>query len=136
MSLGFSVGDIILLSQLSYSLYGTLKSGRHNASRDLKELEDVLFGLRCALDHLRNVACDISKAASASASSDSYGREMQQALHQMIHNCSITLEDLHNATKKYRDGALVTLIPADARIDAVPEECDRLQLAKDPLGHG
>ncbi|KIY04092.1 uncharacterized protein Z520_00784 [Fonsecaea multimorphosa CBS 102226] len=107
MSFGFGVGDIILLSQLSYKLYGTLTSGRRNASRELKELEHVLFGLRCALDHLRHVAEDISKAASISGSSDSHGREMQQSLDQMIQNCAMTLEDLDNATKRYRDNAMI-----------------------------
>lgn len=104
MSFGFGVGDIILISQLSYKLYSTITSGRRDASRELKELEDVLFGLRCALDHLRHVAKEISEAASATAASDSHGLEMQQSLDQMVQNCAMTLEDLDSATKKYREG--------------------------------
>ncbi|OAL33502.1 hypothetical protein AYO20_07188 [Fonsecaea nubica] len=108
MSFGFSIGDIILLGQLSYKLYDTVTTGRRNASRELQELGDVLFGLNCALDHLRHVAGDISKAASTSLSNDSHGREMQQALDQMVQNCAVTLNDLDSVTKKYRDGAMVS----------------------------
>jgi len=104
MSFGFSVGDIILLSQLAYNLYGTVTSGRRNASRDLKELEDVLFGLRCALDHLRHVANDIA-TATATSERGSTAIEMRRKLDQMVQNCATTLEELDARTKKYRDGA-------------------------------
>ena len=59
MSFGFSVSDIILVSQLAYKLYLTVTSGRRAAGKDLRELEDVLFGLRCALDHLAKATEDI-----------------------------------------------------------------------------
>ncbi|OAG42871.1 hypothetical protein AYO21_02822 [Fonsecaea monophora] len=108
MSFGFSIGDIILLGQLSYKLYDTVTTGRRNASRELQELGEVLYGLNCALSHLRHVAGDISKAASTSLSNDSHGREMQQALDQMVQNCAVTLDDLDNVTKKYREGATMS----------------------------
>jgi hypothetical protein len=106
MSFGFSVGDIILLSQLAYKLYAAVTSGRRNASHDLKELEDVLFGLRCALDHLRHVANDISATATAATidQQDSAAIEMRRKLNQMVQSCATTLEELDAVTKKYREG--------------------------------
>ena len=67
MSFGFSIGDIILLSQMAYRLYGAVTSGRRNASRVLEELQDVLFGLKCGLDHLAKVRDDISARAQVSS---------------------------------------------------------------------
>jgi hypothetical protein len=105
MSFGCSFGDIVLLSQLSLQIYNSVTTGRKNATRDLAELGDVLFGLRCALDHLRNVANDISKTATASKSGDTHGAEMRNRLDQMVRNCATTLEDLDSVTRKYREGA-------------------------------
>jgi hypothetical protein len=113
MSFGFSVGDIILLSQLAYKLYSNVTSGRRSADRDLKELEDVLFGLRCALDHLGRVASDISTTAS---NQDMLPSDIQEKLGLMIASCGSTLQELDSATKKYRDGVK----PADK--DAIEKE--------------
>ena len=104
MSFGFSVSDIILLSQLSYKLYTTVTSGRHNASRDLEELDQVLFGLYCALSHLRHVASEVSATSVATGLTDAHTREMYQTLNQMVQNCASTLEDLDSVTKRYREG--------------------------------
>ena len=101
MSFGFSVGDIILLSQLSYKLYASITKGRRGAGRDLKELEDVLFSLRCALDHLSNVANNIL------ATTQNTG-DMQEKLNSMIDSCGSTLQDLDSMTQKYRDGTKPT----------------------------
>jgi hypothetical protein len=103
MSFGFSVGDILLVSQLAYKLYSTVTSGRRAAARDLKELEDVLFSLRCALDHLGKAAKDIS--AAASNRQDASGVDMRQKLDTMIVSCRTTLEELDSMTKKYREAA-------------------------------
>ena len=103
MSFGFSIGDILLVSQLAYKLYSTVTSGRRSASRDLKELEDVLFGLRCALDHLSKAAKDIS--ASASNRQDTDAVDMRQKLDTMINSCGATLQELDTVTSKYREAA-------------------------------
>lgn len=105
MSFGCSVGDIILLSQLSLQIYRTVTSGRKSASRDLEELTDVLFGFRCALDHLCNVAGSISETASSSDLNGPHGSDIHNRLDQMVRNFATTLEDLDSVTKKYRDGA-------------------------------
>ena len=103
MSFGFSVGDIILLSQLSYKLYASITTGRRAAGRDLKELEDVLFGLRCALDHLSKVANNI--LVTTENSGDNASVDMREKLNLMIGSCGSTLQDLDSVTQKYRDGA-------------------------------
>ncbi|KAI4932415.1 hypothetical protein J4E85_002813 [Alternaria conjuncta] len=97
MSFGFSVGDIILVSQLAYDLYCTVSSGRQAASRDLRELEEVLFSLRCALDHLKEVSHDV---LTRSGLPD--GDELMEKLGMMISSCASTLQELDTMTKKYR----------------------------------
>ncbi|USP76631.1 hypothetical protein yc1106_03905 [Curvularia clavata] len=97
MSFGFSIGDIILLSQLAYGLYSSISSGRKAASRDLKELEDVLFSLKCSLDHLGEVSKDVL------AQPDRHGGPMfKEKLDAMIRNCASTLHELESVTEKYR----------------------------------
>lgn len=60
MSFGFSVGDILPVSQLAYRLYSALSGCRRSAG---KEFENAVFGLRCALDHLSRQADDITATA-------------------------------------------------------------------------
>lgn len=99
---GFSIGDIVLMSQLAYRLYTGVTSGRKSASADLKELGDALFGLHCALNHLRQTAEVIdSRASSARLEGDAV--QMRRNLDSMIDSCASTLNDLDNATKIYRD---------------------------------
>ncbi|KAF2178127.1 hypothetical protein K469DRAFT_695763 [Zopfia rhizophila CBS 207.26] len=102
MSFGFSIGDIVLLSQLAYNLYSSVSAGRRNASRELKELEDVLFGLRCALDHLGEVAKDVL----ANPTNRPGGPDLKQNLNRMIESCGSTLQELALITKKYREMAI------------------------------
>ncbi|KAI4919451.1 hypothetical protein J4E90_001585 [Alternaria incomplexa] len=99
MSFGFSIGDIILLSQLAYDLYATVSSGRKAASRDLKELEEVLFSLKCALDHLKQA----SSGVLARPGFQHGGSELKEKLDVMIGSCASTLQELDSVTKKYRD---------------------------------
>jgi hypothetical protein len=101
MSFGFSVGDIILVSQIAYKLHTSVTAGRHAASKDLKELGDVLFGLRCSLNHLGNVAEEIF----SSATDDARGADARGNLDAMIRSCGDTLEELDKLTRKYRDAA-------------------------------
>jgi hypothetical protein len=119
MSFGFSVGDIVLLSQLAYKLYSNVTSGRRSADHDLKELEDVLFGLRCALDHLGRVASDISTTAS---NQDMLPSDVQEKLGLMISSCGSTLQELDSATQKYRDGV------KSADKDAIDKDAPRKNL--------
>jgi hypothetical protein len=116
MSFGFSIGNIILLSQLTYKLYSTITAGRRSATKDLQELADVLFGLRCALDHLGNASKDIS--ATASDNHDANMAEVQRKLNAMVASCLATLEELDSVTKKYRQA--VEPVESDA-VDYEPE---------------
>jgi hypothetical protein len=102
MSFGFSIGDIVLLGQLSYRLYAAVRTGRRGASQNLKGLEDRLFGLRCALDHLAKVASEVSSLASGHHDEDS--AEMRQKLDGMMNSCGETLQTLDAVAQKYRDG--------------------------------
>ena len=104
MSFGFSVGDILLVSHLAYQLYSTVSSGRRSAAKDLKELENVLFGVHCALDHLGKAATEIS--ATAADRKNANAVEMRQKLDSMINSCGATLQELDSVTKKYREAAL------------------------------
>jgi uncharacterized damage-inducible protein DinB len=97
MSFGFSIGDIILLSQLTYRLYSSVSSGRKDASRDLRELEDVLFSLRCALIHLGEAAEDVLDRTKEES------QALKTKLDKMMNACGATLKDLEAVTEKYRD---------------------------------
>lgn len=103
MSFGFSIGDIVLVSQLAHRLYFTVTTGRRSAGKDLKELEDVLFGLRCSLDHLGKAAKDIS--ATTSNRQDANANVVRQKLDTMVNACSATLQELDSVTKRYREAA-------------------------------
>ncbi|CAN9316016.1 unnamed protein product [Alternaria alternata] len=99
MSFGFSIGDIILLSQLAYNLYASISSGRQAASRDLKELEEVLFSLKCALDHLGEVSNDVLARPGFRYG----GSAFKEKLDVMVNSCASTVQELDTVTKKYRD---------------------------------
>ncbi|KAI4679844.1 hypothetical protein J4E81_010249 [Alternaria sp. BMP 2799] len=99
MSFGFSIGDIILLSQLTYDLYSSLSSGRQAATRDLKELEEVLFSLKCALDHLKEASSDVLTRPGFQHG----GSGLKEKLDVMIGSCASTLQELDKVTKKHRD---------------------------------
>lgn len=104
---GFSIGDIVLMSQLAYRLYSAI-GARKSVSKELKHLGDALFDLHCALDHLGKTADEIStKALSGSNGNES----VRRSLHSMIDSCASTLNELDEATKKYRD------IDAQAEVD-------------------
>ena len=100
LQLCLSVSALATLLQLAYKLYLTVTSGRRAAGKDLRELEDVLFGLRCALDHLAKATEDIS--ATVSSRQNVNAIEMQRKLGAMIASCGATLQELESVTKKYR----------------------------------
>ncbi|CAN9271246.1 unnamed protein product [Alternaria alternata] len=89
----------ILVSQLAYGLYASVSSGRKAASRDLRELEEVLFSLKCALDHLGEVSNDVLARPGFRYG----GSGFKEKLDVMIDSCASTLQELDEVTKKYRD---------------------------------
>lgn len=95
-----SVGDIILCSQIVYRLLTAATIGRKSALRDLRELESVLLGLSCSLDHLQNVTAAI---LSREANPNPNSVDIQQSFGVMVHSCRKALEDLEQANAKYRE---------------------------------
>jgi hypothetical protein len=109
MSLGFGVGDIILLSQLAYKLYGAVTSGRKETDRDLRELQSALFGLQCALDHLAKIRSTIgTETVDSPRTPNQHDCNVQSNLGKIIQSCGETLEDLATATATFRNEAGIT----------------------------
>lgn len=103
MSFGISIGDIVLCSQIAYRLFSAVTDGRKDAPRDLRELEDSLFGLYCALNHLqRNHRIILGRATTIPTDE---AIQMKQQLGYMIDSCRQTLQELDDVTAKYRDAA-------------------------------
>ena len=99
MAFGFSAGDIVLVGQIAYRLYISLKDDPRPATR---ELENALFSLRCALDHLGRQAKDISARVTAGNHGES---QKHEALDSMINSCASTLTDLDRILQKHVVGS-------------------------------
>lgn len=100
MSFGISVGDIILCSQITHRLFLSVTRGRKRAPDDIKELQDALFGLDCALNILEReykivMAREISYGVTTA--------QMYQHLGYLIRSCQNTLQELDIATSQYRE---------------------------------
>ncbi|KAJ5793762.1 hypothetical protein N7457_000361 [Penicillium paradoxum] len=106
MSFGFSIGDIVLCGQITCRLYTAATSGRQNAPRDLRELEDVLLGLTYSLNNVQRVSQRILCRGSSPLD---YDADVGQQLGFMIRSCLHTLQLLENATDKYRATAIPSL---------------------------
>lgn len=100
MSFGFSIGDIVLCSQITYRLFTAATIGRKNAPRDLRELESVLFGLNCSLNQLQKASLVISSRNFNTLDHDA--TDVAQQLGFMVRSCLQTLGHLESATDKYR----------------------------------
>lgn len=95
------LGDIVLLSQLTYNLYSTVSS----ASSELRDLENVLYSLKCAFDHLGSLAGEIE--AKVTTNGDPKGLKLHENLGQILGSCASTLKELDKRMKKYREAGLV-----------------------------
>ena len=107
MSFGFSIGDIILCSQITYRLFVAATSGRKHAPRGLRELEDILIGLNCSLNHLQRTSIAVL--------SDHVADEVQDQLGFMLHSCRRTLEDLETTTAKYFEAGKRPALTSDCQ---------------------
>ena len=83
---------------MAYELYSSVSSGRKAASRDLRELDEVLHSLSCALGHLAEVSEDVL----ARPGFRHGGSGLKEKLDVMIESCASTLQELDDVTKKYR----------------------------------
>ncbi|OQE41440.1 hypothetical protein PENCOP_c005G05966 [Penicillium coprophilum] len=107
MSFGFSIGDLVLCSQITYRLFTAATTGRKNAPRDLQELEGVLFGLNCSLTQVQRASVIIfsrnfNTLDDAADVAPDVAPDVAQQLGFMIRSCLQTLEHLERATDKYR----------------------------------
>lgn len=100
MSFGFSIGDIVLCSQIAYRLFTAATTGRKNAPRDLRELENVLLALNCSLSQLQRASIVILSRNSNTQDNDA--TDLSQQLGFMVRSCLQTLRHLESATDKYR----------------------------------
>ncbi|CAI7631461.1 unnamed protein product [Penicillium viridicatum] len=100
MSFGFSIGDIVLCSQITYRLLNAATTGRKNAPRDLRELEGVLFDLNCSLSQLQRASLVISSRNFSTLDHDA--TDVAQQLGFMVRSCLRALGHLESATDKYR----------------------------------
>lgn len=96
---GFSIGDIVLMSQLAHRLYTAINASE-SASKELRNLSNALFDLHCALTHLEKTAESIHDNV-LNRMTGSEG--LWKSLHSMIDSCASTLNELAEATKKHRD---------------------------------
>jgi hypothetical protein len=94
MSFGLSVGEIALCAHITYHLFSSITTGRRRAPQDLKELQDALFGLYCALGILRREYETVLARIPF---------EHGAALAYIIQSCQDTLHELDNATAQYRE---------------------------------
>ncbi|KAJ5633765.1 hypothetical protein N7528_001607 [Penicillium herquei] len=98
-----SVGDIIICTQIAYRLLQSVTQGRKKAPHEIQELENVLFGLYCALEFLqRQCEANTSRATSTTRPDNTTTRTNMQLAY-MVKSCLDTLRELDNATAKYRD---------------------------------
>ncbi|KAJ5985900.1 hypothetical protein N7522_013096 [Penicillium canescens] len=96
----FSIGDIVLCSQIAYRLLTAATTGRKNAPRDLRELEHTLLALNFSLTQLPKASAVI---LSRNTNLDPDAEDIQKHLGLMVRLCRQTLEDLERMTAKYRD---------------------------------
>jgi hypothetical protein len=95
-----SIGDIVLCSQIAYRLLTAATTGRKNAPREIRELEQTLLALNFSLTHLQKASAVI---LSRNTNLDPNAADIQQHLGFMVRSCRQTLEDLEQMTAKYRD---------------------------------
>ncbi|KAA8895561.1 hypothetical protein FN846DRAFT_969025 [Sphaerosporella brunnea] len=125
MSFGFSIGDIIALTQLSYQIYGILSSERQSAPTVLRELSTSVFGLRCALDHLSQ------HLSSSAAKLSGENGKLQHSLAFLIRNCGETLRELQAVLAKYEDKVVVKAVGTTGKLK---REWNRVKWAVEEKG--
>lgn len=97
MSFGISLGDILVLSGLAYSIGKTLTTGRKLAPEEFQEVQNQLFAISNALRLLSSV---LQKDGSTDVES-AERPEDDEVLSRMIQNCRSTLQYLEQVLKNY-----------------------------------
>ena len=92
MAFRISLGDIIELSGLAYTIGKALTTGRQLAPDEFQEVQNQLFAIANALKVLSaTLEKDVSK----------HGEDDSEAMNRMIDNCRSTLEHLDKLLQKY-----------------------------------
>ena len=107
MALPVSIGDVILLSQLAYSIGRAFSSGRKSAPAEFLEVQNQLFALGGALGLLANDRSERLKTSSREGphtlKEEKVATEQDEILEQMILNCKETLTHLKALVNKYME---------------------------------
>ncbi|KAK2846369.1 hypothetical protein FQN49_005791 [Arthroderma sp. PD_2] len=102
MSFGFSPSDVFLAAKISYNFYKALSHGGEAVNKELRGLRDVLYSLHCALDHLSDKENSLRATTSAKCG-ETDSHRLPESLNTVVAACKATLDELDDATKKYRD---------------------------------
>ncbi|KAF8853301.1 hypothetical protein BDZ45DRAFT_806770 [Acephala macrosclerotiorum] len=97
MSFGISIGDILMLSGLAYSIGKTLTTGRKSAPEEFQEVQNQLFAISNALKLL---SAALNKEGPTEVETG-IGPEEDEILGRMIENCRSTLQYLDKVIKSY-----------------------------------
>ncbi|RYP40588.1 hypothetical protein DL767_001588 [Monosporascus sp. MG133] len=106
MSFPISIGDVVLLGQITWKLAQAFTNGRKSAPSEFREVENQLYALSSALKAL-SYAQDHNSALTANGSSVAplAGQDEENALWDTIriilNNCHETLKHLESFTEKY-----------------------------------
>jgi len=102
-----SIGDIILLSQIAYSLARTFSSGRKSAPAELQEVQNQLYTLGSALGflakHPTKGLSDSGVSGKEIVEEQREADEQDDILERMISNCRGTLSHLELLVDKYME---------------------------------
>lgn len=92
MSFQLSIGDIMMLSKLAWSIAQAFTSGRKSAPAEFQEVQNQLSSLCHALDSLKSLSSQHSGQADAGSGS---------SITPILQNCRFTLEHLEILVSKY-----------------------------------
>jgi hypothetical protein len=96
MSFRISIGDILMVSGLAYSIGKTLTTGRKSAPEEFGEVQNQLFAISNALKLL-----SATLQQGIPNTEGAVGPEEDEILSRMIENCQTTLQHLDGVLKSY-----------------------------------
>ncbi|KAI2472936.1 hypothetical protein F4781DRAFT_419828 [Annulohypoxylon bovei var. microspora] len=106
MSFSPSIGDVVLMAQIAWTLAQTFTKGRKSAPAEFCDVENQLYSLSAALEAIRRaqekgdleIGYVAPKPVSSGGKDESYG---QNTMENILQNCLQTLKHLENIVKKY-----------------------------------
>lgn len=95
MAFQISIGDILMLSKLAWTITQAFTSGRKSAPAEFQEVQNQLCSLCHALDSLKSLSLQHPRQADADSGSS--------GITPILQNCRFTLEHLEMLVNKYMD---------------------------------